>query len=95
MRMPDYRFMLPDYLESSCHFQVNYDGVIVVKVEPYSASAEAGIQKGDLIVKIEDKPVDSVNRYREVLRQFKKGEVIIFSLKRGKADLHAFIKLPE
>lgn len=86
---------LTDEIRSSYDVYKDAEGVIVTQVESYSAADEAGIQRGDLIVKIEDESVDSVNSYRRILRNFKKGEVIIFSLKRGNTDLHAFIKLPE
>ena len=86
---------LTDEIRSRYNAYKDAEGVIVTKVESYSAAAEAGIQRGDLIVKIEDESVNSVALYRKVLRKYKKGEVIIFSLKRGDVDMHAFIKLPE
>jgi serine protease Do len=86
---------LTDEIRSHYNAYKDAEGVIVTQVESFSAAAEAGIQRGDLIVKIEDEPVTSVSSYRKTLRKYKKGEVIIFSLKRGDVDLHAFVKLPD
>jgi serine protease Do len=73
----------------------NEKGVVVVSVESYSVAAEGGIQRGDLIVKIEDYRISSVSDYHKALRKFEKGKVVIFYLKREKDELHAFVKLPD
>jgi len=86
---------LTDEIRSRVGMSDNDKGVIVTEVKPYSAAADAGIQKGDLITKIENYPIRSVSDYRKALRKFKGGEVVIFYLKRQDTPLHAFVKLPK
>ena len=73
----------------------NEEGVVVVNVERYSAAEDARILKGDLIFKIEDEPVRSVNDYKKVLKKFDKGQVVIFYLKRQSREVHAFVTMPK
>ncbi|MBS3777195.1 MAG: PDZ domain-containing protein, partial [Bacteroidales bacterium] len=70
-------------------------GVIVIKVKRYSHAAEAGIQPGDLITKIEDHQISSVNDYKDVLESYDPGEVVIFYMLRANQKYHAFIKIPK
>ncbi|MBN2031152.1 Do family serine endopeptidase [bacterium] len=73
----------------------NSEGVIVTLVQTYSNAYDAGIQVNDLIVKIEDWEIQSVSDFQSALRQFEKGRVVIFYMKRGDVDLHAFVRIPE
>ena len=86
---------LTDEIRSRLNAYENDKGVIVTEVKPYSAAADAGIHKYDLITKIESYPIRSVSDYRKVLRKFKGGEVVIFYLKRQDIVVHAFVKLPK
>ncbi len=70
-------------------------GVVVSVVTPYSNAADAGIQRGDLITRIEDTQVKSVSDYRKVLRSRPKGKVAIFNIKRENTELYAFVKIPQ
>jgi serine protease Do len=70
-------------------------GVVVMRVEPYGPAAEAGIQSGDLIQKVEDKNISSVSDYKSAIRQVKPGQVVIISLLSGQAQRHAFLKIPD
>jgi serine protease Do len=86
---------LDDNLRNRLEAYENDEGVVVVKVERYSAAWDARIDRGDLIYQIENKRIRSISDYREALRSFPKGEVVIFHLKRGSTEYHAFVKLPE
>ena len=70
-------------------------GVIVTDVEAGSAAEDAGIRVRDLIMKIEDETVESTGDYRRILKKYDSGEVVIFYIQRGRAELHAFVKLPK
>ncbi len=73
----------------------NSEGVIVTRVQTYSSAYDAGIRVNDLIVKIEDWEIQSVSDFQSVLRRFDKGKVVIFYIKRGDVDFHAFVRIPE
>ena len=84
---------LNDDLRSQIGYYDNQEGVVVVSVEPYSAGFDAGIVRGDLITKIEDTKIKSVNDYKRALRQYKKRGVVIFTIRRRNSDFHAFVKI--
>ncbi len=86
---------LTDEIRSSLGAYDNDKGIIVTEVKPYSVAADAGIQRYDLITRIENYPIRSVSDYRKALRKFKGGEVVIFYLKRQDTTIHAFVKLPK
>jgi len=71
------------------------DGVVVTEVTPYGAAWDAGIRAGDLITTVEDTDVDSVSDYRNAMKDFDGGEVVILTVQRGSGSLHAFVELPE
>ena len=86
---------LTDEIRSRLGMYKNDKGVIVTDVKAYSAAADAGIQERDLITQIENHKIENESDYRDAVKKFSKGSVVIFYLKRGNADLHAFVKLPE
>lgn len=49
----------------------NVVGVVVSKVVPGSAADEAGLQKGDIIVEVDQKPISSVNAFYQTVREAK------------------------
>ena len=71
------------------------EGVIVTDVEQYSAAFTANIRRGDLIVGIENDPIKSVTDYRNALKKYDKGQVVIFKVKRRNTEFHAFVTLPK
>ena len=74
----------------------NDEGVLVTDVETYSLAFDEGVRQYDLILQIEDKPVQSVRDYRRALRGFDKGQVVVFRMKRSTGqEYQAFIKLPK
>ena len=77
------------------NFYKKGEGVVVTGVEPYAAAAEAGIQPGDFIYKIEDQTIHSVSDFEKVIKEYKAGQVAIFSVKRQDRDFHAFVEWPK
>jgi serine protease Do len=86
---------LTDDIRSRLEYYQDDEGAIVVKVEPYSAAWDARIQERDLVVRIEDIKITSASDYRNTLKKFNKGDVIIVYLKRQDLEFHAFVKLPK
>ena len=67
--MPDYSF--------------NGSGVRVDGVSDGRPAQKAGLKVGDIIVKLGDHPVSSLENYMEVLSTFKKGDKTMVGYKRG------------
>lgn len=71
-------------------------GVVVVQVESNSPAEEAGITRGDVIRAINREPVNDVETYRKKIRQHKKGDVILFHVKkRGGPTLFVPLRVEE
>jgi serine protease Do len=69
-------------------FNISEDaGIIVVDVRPASKADEAGIAKGDIILEINRKEIDSVKEFKNILRSTKKGETIHFLIQRMHSGL--------
>jgi len=86
---------LTDEIRSRYDDYEDEEGVLVTDVTRFSAAEEGRIVRGDLIFRIEDIFIKNVSDYRQAIKKFKKGDVVIFYLKRGSREVHAFIKLPE
>jgi serine protease Do len=82
-------------LRSQLDLGSDVKGVVVTDVEAYSAAGDAGIVRGDIITKIEDKPIASVGDYTKAVKQFKKGDVVIFYFQRKDYEDQAFVKIPK
>jgi serine protease Do len=71
-------------------------GVVVVQVENNSPAAEADIARGDVIREINREPVNDVETFKEKIRQHKKGDTIIFRVKKlGGPTLFVPLKVQE
>jgi serine protease Do len=58
-------------------------GVLVTGVDPSGAGAEAGLRRGDLIKEIDRQDVETTEDYKRILGKAKKGESVLFLVKRG------------
>ncbi len=61
----------------------NLDGVYITRVNPASAAYEAGLKKGDVILKINGNPVNSTPQLQEQVAKFRPGESIDVSFLRN------------
>jgi len=62
-------------------------GLIVTDVDPNGLAAEGGIRRGDIIVEVNQKPVDTVKELQQVVASTKKGDMMLFLIKRGEGSL--------
>ncbi len=70
-------------------------GVVVSKVEPGKAAAEAGIQRGDVIVLIDWKEVKNANSYRDIVQNLPAGNLLTLRFFRQGAPRFITFKIEE
>ncbi|MFQ5518887.1 MAG: DegQ family serine endoprotease [Mariprofundus sp.] len=70
-------------------------GVVVQQIQRGLPAARAGIQRGDVIYRINGKNVDHVRDFSKLARSFKKGDVLRVMLDRHGDQVFALLKLPK
>ena len=68
-------------------------GVLVQKVEPGSPAAKAGLKVGDVITRVEGKPVEETGDVSDAMSPKKSGESVSLSVVRNKRALQLSAKL--
>ena len=68
-------------------------GLVVVDVEKNSVAAEAGIARGDLIVEVDQVEIKDVSQFHSMIRGFKKGDTVVFLVKRAEATIYLTLKM--
>ena len=69
--------------ELAFHFSLNHNtGVLVRSVEPNSPASKAGLQRGDVIVSLNDKTIRSSEEYRQRERGYNSGDTLRFGVVR-------------
>jgi serine protease Do len=61
----------------------NETGVIVLKVEPLSPAAEAGLRRGDLIKEANRREVENSSDFSEAVQKAANQDYLLFLIKRG------------
>ena len=57
-------------------------GLIVTNIDPQGAAAGAGIQRGDIILEVNQKEVTTIEELRAKVKETDKGDMILFLIKR-------------
>ncbi len=70
-------------------------GVVIVQVEDYSAAGEAGLKPGDVILEMDHAGIPSVDAFNRKVREYKKGDTILFLVKRQGSTLFLTLKVPD
>jgi serine protease Do len=68
-------------------------GVVVVNVEQRSAAAFAGIQKGNLIMAVNQKPMTSVQEFEKAIKNADPKKPLLLLVKQGKVSRYISIKM--
>ncbi len=64
------------------------DGVLIVGVVPDTPSVEAGLRRGDVIVKIDRQTIDSAEDVQRIVEDSEVGQTLRFEVKRGNRTLN-------
>jgi serine protease Do len=70
------------------------NGVVVVEVDQGSAADEAGIERGDVIVRANDRDLRTPEDMQNVLKEVKRGDRLSFALVRGRAEVLITLTMP-
>jgi serine protease Do len=57
-------------------------GVVISRIEPGSLAEEAGLQRGDVIVEVNRKPVKNIEEYNAAVTKTKENEAVLLLVKR-------------
>lgn len=70
-------------------------GIIVVKVGNNTPAGEAGIKPGDIIIEIDQIPMENVEQFNRKIKDYKAGDTILFLVKRSKTTVYLTLKVWE
>jgi len=70
-------------------------GLVVAQVQSNSPADEAGLRQGDLIVEIDQTEVATLSEFYQIMKKFKKGDTILFLVKRDNSTLYLTLKVGE
>ena len=62
-------------------------GVVVIEVQPNSPAQRADIRPGDVIIKIDDQDVESMNQLQKILYRYKKGDSATLTIIRNGEEM--------
>ena len=68
------------------------NGVLVTRVQPGSPAAASGIRGGDVILQVDQKPVDSVSDVKQVLAETDEESPLVLLVKRGQGSFYVVVK---
>jgi len=71
------------------------EGVVVDQVDPVSAAGRAGMQRGDVILKVGNDEIDSPQAFRRALRDVGPGKAALLLIRRGEAEIFLGVRIPE
>ncbi|MBN2124044.1 MAG: DegQ family serine endoprotease [Deltaproteobacteria bacterium] len=70
-------------------------GVVVVAVNADTPAAEAGIRPGDIILEVDQEPVESVSQFNNKVGGYGNGDTVLLLVKRQKVTMFVTLKLQE
>jgi S1-C subfamily serine protease len=69
--------------------------LVVDSVEPGSAAQESGLQKGDIVEEIADRPVNSLAELESVIKSLVVGKPVLVLVRREEGTRFLTLKLSE
>jgi serine protease Do len=70
-------------------------GLVVVDVEGNSPAADAGIRPGDLIMEVDQVPMNDLDQFNKQISSYKDGDTVLFLVKRRGTTLYLTLKVTE
>jgi serine protease Do len=67
-------------------------GVVIVRVEPYSAADEAGLKRGDVIQEINQRKVTGIRDFNNITSRIKEGDTVLLFINRGQRKFYITLK---
>jgi serine protease Do len=68
-------------------------GLVVVEVEGNTPAAEAGFRQGDIILEMDQVRVPDLETFKRKIEAYKKGDTVLFLIKRGDATMYLTLKV--
>ena len=68
------------------------NGVLVTRVQPGSPAAASGIRGGDVILQVDQKPVDSIAVVKQLLAETDEESPLVLLVKRGEGSFYIVLK---
>lgn len=75
-------------------FRIQPEGLLIVRVIPKSLAARSGLQKNDVITKIDAQPIPEIQKFIKLLRPPHPKDVITLTILRGKKTIDITVKSP-
>ncbi|MCB9058183.1 MAG: DegQ family serine endoprotease [Calditrichae bacterium] len=77
------------------HLPDNVKGVVITSVNPNGIAAANGLREGDIVVKLNKSMIESVDQFSDVLNNVDDGDMVLFFIQRGRANLYVAFQMPE
>lgn len=65
-------------------------GVVITKLDQHSAAAQAGLQKGDVIIGVNRTPITNLQELRAAMKHH--GDILALNIRRGDANLYLVLR---
>jgi len=69
-------------------------GVVITNVDPGSPAANAGLQAGDVVVRIDGRPISTAQQYQAAVKGLKGGDAPVFVVRRKDGSIRVEVTIP-
>lgn len=67
-------------------------GLIITDLDPAGAAADAGLRRGDIILEVNQKPVETIAEFRKKVEETEAGEMMLLLVKRREGSLYVAVE---
>jgi S1-C subfamily serine protease len=76
-------------------FAYTGDGILLSGVVPGSPAEAAGLQAGDILLRLDDQEIANLKQFSELLKNLKPGQTVKASVKRGEETMEVEVTVVE